>query len=112
MADNKATVTSAAATPEFAAGIYRWNGSSWVSKGDGLSFPTSPSNGDYYRLAEHDISAGAQSGAGGDSGKVSIAGALALNIVSNHTTANIGASPTVTPRTAAVPLPAPRTPNS
>src|ERR1700687_1114078 len=63
MADNKATVTSAATTPEFAAGIYKWNGSSWVSQGDGVSFPTSPANGDYYRLPAHDISAAGHAGA-------------------------------------------------
>src|SRR5258708_16426946 len=93
MADNKATVPSAAATPEFAAGIYRRNGSSWVSKGDGLSFPTSPSNGDYYPLAEHDISAGAPSGAGGPSGKGSKPRPPAPTHASTHPTPNTAGSP-------------------
>ena len=64
-----------------------------ISTGD--TFPASPSTGDYFQLAEHGISAKAESGAGGDSDKVSIAGALALNIVSNHTEAFIGSGATV-----------------
>src|SRR5205823_14184948 len=81
--------------PAFATGIYRWNGSSWVFKGDGTSLPDSPATNDYFRLAEHDISAEAESGSGGDSSKVSIAGALGLNIISNHTEAIVSAGATV-----------------
>src|SRR5260221_10773982 len=95
-ADDKATITSAATTAEFAAGIYKWNGTSWVSQGDGVTFPPSPAEGNYYRLAEHDISADATSGAGGDKSTVSIAGALALNIVSDHTEAIVPSGAHVT----------------
>ena len=79
----------------FAAGVYKWNGTSWVFLGDGASSPETPAADSYYRLAEHDISAEATSGAGGDKAKVSIAGALALNLVSNHTEAIVPAGATV-----------------
>src|SRR4029077_8086304 len=81
--------------PAFATGLYKWNGSSWVFLGDGTSFPASPATNDYYRLAEHDISAEAASGAGGDKSKVSIAGALALNIIANDTEATVPGGATV-----------------
>jgi hypothetical protein len=93
--DDKVNVVATASTPAFTAGIYKWNGSSWNFLGDGTAFPDSPAANDYYRLAEHDISASAESGAGGDSGKVSIAGALALNIVSDHTEAIVPGGATV-----------------
>ncbi|HEY4412851.1 MAG TPA: hypothetical protein VGN06_07620, partial [Gaiellaceae bacterium] len=47
------TVTMGTTLTGLAAGIYKWNGSAWVLQGDGNTFPTSPSSGDYYRLAEH-----------------------------------------------------------
>ncbi len=85
-----AAVTIVAKAP----GVYKWNdgGSTWDFQtagpfSHGTTLPGSPSDGDYFILAEHDISADATSGAGGDKDKVSIAGALALNIVSNHTSA-------------------------
>ena len=96
-----------------APGIYKWNDStsSWdnqlvtigsIATSD--TFPASPSSGDYYKLAEHGISAKADSGAGGDSSTVSIAGALALNIVSNNTSATVGGSATVNAGTGDVTL--------
>ena len=72
-----------------AAGIYKWNGTSWTVQGDGSTLPATAASGDYYRLAQDEIYATAKSGAGGDKDKVSIAGALALNIVSNDTEAII-----------------------
>ena len=85
-------------------GIYKWNGATWVFLGDGTAFPSSPASGDFFRLAEHDVSADATSGAGGDKGKVSIAGALALNLVSNHTEAIVGGGATVNAGTGDVAL--------
>ncbi|HET7465666.1 MAG TPA: hypothetical protein VFL29_03300, partial [Candidatus Dormibacteraeota bacterium] len=63
--------------PAYSKGVYRYNGTNWIRV----------STDAYFRLAEHDISAEAESGAGGDDGKVSIAGALALNLVHDHTEA-------------------------
>src|SRR4029077_11352945 len=82
-------------SPAFTTGVYKWNGSSWVFLGDGTSLPETPATDSYYRLAEHDIAAEAESGAGGDKATVGIAGALALNIISNHTEAIVPAGATV-----------------
>src|SRR5215203_4846896 len=93
-----AVVTPIAKAP----GIYKWNNgtSAWDLQLSDLSgiasadaFPASPATGAFFRLAEHDVSAEAKSGAGSD--KVSIAGALALNIVSSHTRALVGAGASV-----------------
>ena len=88
-----AAVTRLAKAP----GVYKWTDStsSWDLQATGAistgaELPGSPSTGDYFRLAEHDIIAEGTSGAGGDSDKVSIAGALGLNIVHNHTEAIVG----------------------
>ncbi len=72
------------------AGLYKFDGTTWVSE-SGIDFPTSPApaKGDFFQLAEHEIFADAKSGAGGDKDKVSIAGALALNIVSQDTEATV-----------------------
>ncbi len=90
-------------------GIYKWEDSSseWQLQSPGTinggeALPASPSNGDFFRLAQHAITAEARAGAGGDSSKVSIAGALALNIVSNRTTATVGDAANVTAGTGAV----------
>src|SRR4029079_9605162 len=86
-----------------APGVYKWDGSTWgnpVTTRDavshGTSLPASPSNGDFFILAEHVVSAEATSGAGGDKDTLSLAGALALNIVTLHTDALVGASASVT----------------
>ena len=94
----------AAVTATTAAGIYKRTGSTWTYLGDGSVFPTTPASGDYFRLAEHDISAEAESGAGGDKDKVSIAGALALNLVSNHTEAIVPGAAHITAATGDVTL--------
>ncbi|MES1247222.1 MAG: hypothetical protein ABUS54_06080, partial [Actinomycetota bacterium] len=91
-----AIANGAAVTSTAQLGIYKWNGSAWTFIGDGTTLPDSPASGDLFRLAEHNVAATAQSGAGGDSDKVSIAGALALNIVTNDTEATVGASAHVT----------------
>ena len=62
----------------------------------GTSFPASPSNGDFFILAEHVVSAKATSGAGGDKDTLSLAGSLALNIVTIHTDALVGGGANVT----------------
>jgi hypothetical protein len=90
---NSAKITKIAKLP----GIYKWNDSThaWDVQSPpnpiptGETFPASPSDGDYFRIAEHEIGAEARSAPTGDSSTVSIAGALALNIVSNHTTATV-----------------------
>ena len=74
-----------------APGIYKWtdSSSSWDAQTDPDPIPSadvlpgSPSSGDYFKLAAHEVVATAKSGAGAED--VGIAGALALNIVSNHT---------------------------
>ena len=91
-----ANVTSTATPPTYAAGIYRFDGTKWNSLGDGTALPASPASNDYYRLAENDVIAEADSGAGGDKDKVSIAGALALNILSNNTEAIVPSGANVT----------------
>ena len=91
------SVTTTTAITGLGAGIYKWNGTSWVLQGDGSTLPASPSSGDFYRLAEHTFIADATSGAGGDSDKVSIAGALGLNIVTNDTEATSGRARTSPP---------------
>ena len=90
-------------------GIYKWEDSSseWQLQSPGTinggeALPTSPSNGDFFRLAQHAITAEARAGAGGDSSKVSIAGALALNIVSNRTTATVADAANITAGAGAV----------
>ena len=86
-------------------GLYKWNGTSWVSE-NADAFPTSPApaKGDFFQLTEHYFVADATSGAGGDKDKVSIAGALALNIISNHTSAIVPNGGNVTAGTGAVTL--------
>src|SRR5712691_8050403 len=91
--DNSAPITLVSKAP----GVYKWNngGSSWDFQtsgpfAHGTTFPGSPSDGDFFILDQHEVSAEAESGAGGDKDKVSIAGALGLNIVSNHTSAIVG----------------------
>ncbi len=73
------------------AGLYKWNGTSWLSEG-GTDFPTSPApaKGDFFQLAEDYYLADGISGAGGDKDSVSIAGALGLNIISQDTEATVG----------------------
>ncbi len=67
------TLPSSPATGDFfnltsgTPGIYRYDGTAWDLLGPDL----------YYRLAEHDILAAAESGASGDSSTLSLAGALA-----------------------------------
>ncbi|HTZ05978.1 MAG TPA: carbohydrate-binding protein, partial [Gaiellaceae bacterium] len=85
-----------------APGVYKWTDStsSWDLQSTGAistgaDFPASPSTGDWFRLAEHDIDAEATSGAGGDKDKFSLAGALGLNIVHNHTDATVGGGASV-----------------
>ncbi|MFN2609691.1 MAG: hypothetical protein ABR507_02275, partial [Actinomycetota bacterium] len=87
----------------FLPGVYKWNDgtSTWDVQSTGpfahgTTFPGSPSNGDFFILAEHHAVANAKSGADGDSGKVSVAGALALNIISNHTKALVPSAANVT----------------
>ena len=97
-------VTGCTGTPKVAAevkriaktpGLYQWDEGSSVwnmvspSIGSGSTLPASPATNTFFRLAEHDIHAEASSGAGSD--KVGIAGALALNIVSNQTRALVPA---------------------
>jgi hypothetical protein len=103
---NNAKVLKVAKVP----GIYKWvdSSTSWdlqtpgaISTGE--TFPSSPSEGDYFKLRQHEIVADARSGAEGD-GTVSVAGALALNIVSNHTSAIVGGSADVDAGTGAVSL--------
>ncbi|MFL6035275.1 MAG: beta strand repeat-containing protein, partial [Gaiellaceae bacterium] len=86
-----------------APGVYKWDGSTWgnaVTTRDavshGTSMPPSPSNGAFFILAEHVVSALAASGAGGDKDTLSLAGSLALNIVTLHTDALVGATANVT----------------
>ena len=89
----------------FAAGLYKFDGVNWVSAG-GIALPESPApvKGDFFQLAEHTFLADGQSGAGGDKDKVSIAGALGLNIVSNHTSATFGAAETINAGAGAITL--------
>ena len=60
----------------------------------GTAFPGSPSADQLFRLQTHEIVADAYAGAG-DSNKVGVAGALALNIVSTHTRALVNGGATV-----------------
>ncbi|HEY3921306.1 MAG TPA: carbohydrate-binding protein, partial [Gaiellaceae bacterium] len=85
-------LTAAVTQPNsLAAGLYKWNGTSWVSEG-GTDFPTSPvpAKGNFFQLAEDYNLADGISGAGGDKDSVSVAGALGLNIVSQDTEATVG----------------------
>ena len=96
----------AAITAGTAAGIYKWNGSAWTFLGDGTALPETPApaTGDLFRLAEHDVAAEAESGAGGDKDTLSLAGSVAINIVSNHTEAIVPAGATVSAGTGDVTL--------
>ena len=78
------------------AGLYKFDGTNWVSE-DAIAFPDDPApvKGDFFQLAEHYFLANGMSGAGGDKDKVSIAGALGLNLISNHTSATFGAAETI-----------------
>ena len=89
--------------PAFAPGLYRYDGTNWIAK-DSDALPASPTSGDYYQLAEHVMSAQAQAGAGGNKDKFSLAGALALNIVSNETQALVDGGATVNAGTGDVTL--------
>ena len=82
--------------PALTAGLYKFDGTNWVSEG-GIAFPDDPApvKGDFFQLAEHYFLANGMSGAGGEKDKVSIAGALGLNIISNHTSATFGAAETI-----------------
>ncbi|MGZ3438561.1 MAG: beta strand repeat-containing protein, partial [Polyangia bacterium] len=94
----------AAITAGTAAGIYKWNGSAWTFVGDGTALPETATSGDLFRLAEHDVAAEAESGAGGDKDTLSLAGSVAINIVSNHTEAIVPAGATVSAGTGDVTL--------
>ncbi|HEV8463176.1 MAG TPA: hypothetical protein VGQ38_20990, partial [Gaiellaceae bacterium] len=87
-----------------AAGVYKWNGSDWVVQstiGHGTELPSSPAADTLFRLAEHEIIAEANAGAGKTD--VGIAGAVAINIVLNdHTQALVGAGSHVTASSANV----------
>ena len=84
------------------AGLYKYDSSTlpknggWVSE-TGTEFPEirRRSKGDFFQLTEHYFLADGISGAGGDKDKVSIAGALGLNIISDHTSATFGPTETV-----------------
>jgi hypothetical protein len=84
----------ATSTPD----IHRWNGTAWVHENSspvsrGVSFPATPSTGALFRLAEHDVRAEAKAGAGAT--KTGVAGALALNVVTNKTEAIAPAGATI-----------------
>ena len=89
-------LTGSVTVPTLTAGLYMYDGTNWVSRND-IVFPEDPApvKGDFFQLTEHYFLANGQSGAGGDKDKVSIAGALGLNIISDHTSATLGAAETV-----------------
>ena len=76
-----------------AAGVYKWSGTDWVAQAaptHGTDFPASPAPNALFRLAEHEVLAKANAGAGKTD--VGIAGAVAINIVLNdQTQALVGA---------------------
>ena len=83
----------------FLPGIYKYDGTNWVLQtgtiGHGTAFPATPSGGDLFRMAEHEIVAEADAGAGKTD--VGIAGAVAINIITNDKTqALVGAGSHVT----------------
>ncbi len=89
-----------------APGVYKWSGSDWVldttGAGDhGVELPFtsgSHTDGTLFRLAEHEIVAVANAGAGKTD--VGIAGAVAINIITHdHTDAIVGAGSHVTAST-------------
>ncbi len=105
-------LTGSVTTPgTLAPGLYKFDASKiatnggWVSEND-VDFPTSPApaEGDFFQLTENSFLADGTSGAGGDKDKVSIAGALGLNIVSNHTSATVGAAETINAGTGPITL--------
>src|SRR5262249_53726342 len=69
------------------AGVYKYNGTAWVAQttiGHGTGLPSSPLADQLFRLAEHEIRAEADAGAGKTD--VGIAGAVAISIVTNDKT--------------------------